>query len=61
MFNKRKYAIRHSVRNQISTIDEWLDNIDDMKYDPDDTIDSIHPVQSTALLYEELQDCQGEK
>jgi hypothetical protein len=61
MFTKRKYAIRCSVRNQISTIDEWLDNIDDMKYDPDYTIDSIHPAQSTALLYEEIQDCQDGK
>lgn len=61
MFTKRKYAIRCSVRNQISTIDEWLDNIDDMKYDPDYTIDSIHPAQDAALLYEESQTCQGGK
>ena len=48
-------------RNTINTVEEWLDHIKDQEHDPDYTIDSIYPVQSTALLYEENQDCQDGK
>jgi len=48
-------------RNTISTVEEWLDHIKDDDHEPDSTIDSIYPAQSTALLYEEKQNCQEEK
>lgn len=48
-------------RNTINTVEEWLDHIKDQEHDPDYTIDSIYPAQSTALLYEEIQDCQDGK
>jgi len=48
-------------RNTINTVEEWLDHIKDQEHEPDSTIDSIYPVQSTALLYEEIGGCQDEK
>ena len=36
-----------------------MENVDDL-YE-DNIYSHIDPVQSTALLYEEKQDCQGEK
>ena len=61
--NKRRFHFKmHSYyRNTINTVEEWLDHIKEQEHEPDSTIDSIYPVQSTALLYEELQDCQEEK
>lgn len=48
-------------RSTINTVEEWLDHIKEQEHEPDSTIDSIYPVQSTALLYEEYLTCQEEK
>ena len=58
---KQMLAVHSYYRNQISTIDEWLDHIKDQEYDPDNTISTIYPAQDAALLYEESQTCQEEK
>ena len=44
----------------VRDVEEFLE----LDYDTDDDqeyIEGLYPVQSTALLYEELQDCQEEK
>ena len=58
---KQMLAVHSYYRNQISTIDEWLDHIKDQEYDLDNTISTIYPAQDAALLYEEYQTCQEEK
>jgi hypothetical protein len=59
---KRYLSKMHSYyRNTINTVEEWLDHIKEQEHEPDSTIDSIYPVQSTALLYEEIGGCQDEK
>ena len=59
---KQILSLHSYYRNQISTIDEWLDHVKDI--DDDDlvnTVSTMYPVQSTALLYEEYLTCQEEK
>ena len=45
-------------KNNYGQIIEDYEHYHDVYGNDQDTISSIYPAQSTALLYEEIQDCQ---
>ena len=48
-------------KNNYGSIIEEYEHYHDVYGTDQDTISSIYPAQSTALLYEEIQDCQDGK